>query len=135
MSDFPAQTIRVSVASPATEVYQFAVNPLNLEHWAAGLCRSVWRDGDEWKIATADGDGTIRFVEDNTQGILDHTVKWESGREVHVAMRVVDAGGGSEISMSVPRSEGTSDEDYALDLEKVERDLHMLKFLVEAPAV
>jgi hypothetical protein len=55
------QHISVYIARRPADVYEFASDPRNLRHWAAGLARSeVRRDGDDWIADAPFGAGTRR---------------------------------------------------------------------------
>jgi hypothetical protein len=58
-------------------------------------------------------------------------VTLESGAAVHVPMRVLPNGTGSEVVLMVVREQGSSDEKFAWDAHWVERDLNALKRLLE----
>jgi hypothetical protein len=77
------------------------------------------------------GKVTIRFVENNPFGILDHDVILESGGKMHNPMRVVPNGLGSEVIFTLFRQPGVSDEQFAEDTQWVEKDLRMLRDLLE----
>lgn len=127
-----AQHISIYIDRLPSEVYEFASNPENLPHWAAGLASSeVKRDRDAWVAEAPFGKVKIRFSERNTLGIMDHDVELESGVVVHNPMRVVPNGDGSEFIFSLLRQAGMSDEQFAEDKQAVEKDLQTLKELLE----
>lgn len=127
-----AQHISIYIDRLPSEVYEFASNPENLSHWAAGLASSeVKRDRDAWVAEAPFGKVKIRFSERNTLGIMDHDVELESGVVVHNPMRVVPNGDGSEFIFSLLRQAGMSDEQFAEDKQAVEKDLQTLKELLE----
>lgn len=124
--------ISVSIRRPAAEVYAFASDPRNLPRWAAGLAASeVRKEGKEWVAVSPTGQVRIRFAEKNPYGVLDHDVRLESGETVHVPMRVVPNGSGSEFTFTLIRREGMSDSEFAADAAVVEKDLRALKELLE----
>jgi uncharacterized protein YndB with AHSA1/START domain len=122
----------VSIARPPAEVYDFVVDPRNLPRWASGLGSSVERVGEDWIAASPMGKVKVRFVERNDLGVLDHYVTLESGQTVHVPLRVLPRGAGSELVFTLFRAPGTSDEAFAADARTVEKDLRALKGLLEA---
>jgi hypothetical protein len=97
------------------DVYNFVCDANNLSKWASGLSGSV----------------TVRFVERNKYGVLDHFVSNGSGGEVYMPMRVFPNGEGSEVLITVFRQAGVSDEKFAEDTQWVRRDLEALKTLLE----
>jgi carbon monoxide dehydrogenase subunit G len=126
------QHVRVSIARPPAEVYEFASDPRNLPRWAAGLARSeVRKDGDEWVADAPFGKVRVRFAPRNSFGVMDHDVKLESGVSVHNPMRVMPNGKGSEFVFTLIRQPGMSDEQFAKDKAAVEHDLQTLKDLLE----
>ena len=123
--------IGVSINRPANEVYEFASNPENLSQWATGLGGSIKRVNGEWTADTPMGKAKIRFAEKNQFGILDHDIILESGVTFHNPMRVVPNGRSSEVTFTLFRQPGVSDEKFSEDAKWVEKDLRILKDLLE----
>jgi hypothetical protein len=73
----------------------------------------------------------IKFVEENKFGVLDHEVVLESGVTINNPMRVIANGKGSEIFFTLVRQPEMSDVKFAQDAEWVEKDLRILKGLLE----
>jgi hypothetical protein len=73
----------------------------------------------------------VRFVERNALGVLDHDVLPESGATVHVPMRVIPNGSGSEVVFTLFRAPNVSDQKFSEDASWVEKDLNTLKRLLE----
>jgi hypothetical protein len=82
-------------------------------------------------VDTPQGPVKIRFADENRFGVMDHTVTTPSGVEVHVPMRVLANGSGSEVLFTLFRLPGMSEEKYAEDMRLVEGDLRALKELLE----
>jgi len=130
----PANRVRhisVHIDRPPDEVYAFASNPANLPKWATGLGGSIRQVKSEWVADAPMGKVKIRFVERNKFGVLDHDVILESGVSIHNPMRVVPSGNGSEVTFMLFRREGMSDEEFSADTEWVEKDLRLLKKILE----
>ena len=72
----------------------------------------------------------LSFAGRNELGVLDHDVR-VGDATVHVPMRVVANGGGSEVLLTAFRRPGMSDEEFAADVAAVEKDLAALKTLLE----
>jgi pimeloyl-ACP methyl ester carboxylesterase len=126
------QHIGVYIARPPAEVYEFASDPRNLPRWAAGLARSeVRQDGDAWVADAPFGTVRVKFAERNAFGVMDHVVTLESGVTIHNPMRVVPRGEGSELVFTLIRQPGMSNEQFARDQTAMQRDLHVLKALLE----
>ena len=127
--------VSVSINRPPADVYAFVSSPENLPKWAAGLCKTVRWEGDELF-----GDGgvlgkvRIRLSEPNRLGVLDHDVELADGRIFHNPIRVLANGGGSELTFSVFRQPGFSNEEFAEDYGAVEKDLRNLKSMLERAA-
>lgn len=123
--------ISVSIACSPGEVYAFASNPENLPKWATGLGGSIKNVDGEWTADSPMGKIKIRFAERNKFGVLDHDVIVESGERVHNPMRVVPRGDGSEVVFTLFRRPEMSDEKFLEDARWVEKDLKILKDLLE----
>jgi hypothetical protein len=123
--------ISVSINRPANEVYEFASNPENLPQWATGLRGSIKKVKGEWTADTPMGKAKIRFAEKNQFGILDHDVILESGVTFHNPMRVVPNGQSSEVIFTLFCQPDMSDEKFSEDAEWVEKDLTILRDLLE----
>ena len=126
-----ARYLSVSIKSAPEDVYAFASNPENVPKWATGLSGSIKKSGTGWIAETPLGKAKIRFAEKNPFGVLDHDVIPESGPAVHVPMRVVPNGAGSEVVFTLFRRPGMTDEEFSRDVEWVKKDLGILKALLE----
>lgn len=126
-----ARTLNISIGCPPDRVAALVSDPRNLPRWATAFCRSVRQLDGQWVADTPQGPVTIRFVPPNPFGVLDHYVGPSRGVEIHVPMRVVPNGAGSELLFTVFRSPGMSDEDFARDVGMVERDLQNLRQVLE----
>jgi len=128
---FDSQVISVSIDREPQSVYDFASNPANLPLWASGIGNSIAQVNGEWVAETKQGHVTIRFVERNSLGVLDHSVTPASGVDIYVPMRVIPNGGGSELMFTLFRLPEMTDEIFNEDAETVRRDLSTLKKLLE----
>jgi HAMP domain-containing protein len=126
--------VSVSIARPADEVYRFAAKPENMPRWAAGLGKSFHPRPDGTWVAEGGpvGSATVRFVERNRFGVLDHDVTVPSGETVHNPIRVIPNGDGSEVVFTLFRQPGVSAAQFSKDASTVEQDLRTLKRLLEA---
>lgn len=129
---FPALHLTVSIGRPPGEVYAFASDPRNLPRWARGLSGAIAQVGGEWIADSPMGPVKVRFAPPNALGVLDHDVVLPDGTTVRNPMRVVANGAGSELSFTLFRRPGTTDEALAADAAAVERDLRALKALLES---
>lgn len=133
MSSSPSTTLNIDINRTADEVYAFVSNPANLPQWATAFCKSIRLSDKGWIIDTPDGEVGLRFEEPNAFGILDHYVSLAPDVEIHVPMRVLKNGVGSEVIFTLFRLPGMSDADYERDRGMVQRDLAMLKTVMERP--
>lgn len=123
--------ISVFINRPPQEVYAFASDPENLPQWATGLGGSIKNVSGEWIAEAPVGKIKIKFSERNTFGILDHDVILESGEKIHNPMRVVPNSKGSEVLFTLFRQPNMSEEKFLEDARWVEKDLRLLKGLLE----
>jgi len=128
---YQVRHISVSIDRPSNEVYSFVSNPENLPKWGTGLGSSIKKVNGEWIADSPMGKVKIKFAEENKFGILDHEVVLESGVTINNPMRVIANGKGSEIFFTLVRQPDVSDEKFAQDAEWVEKDLRILKGLLE----
>jgi uncharacterized protein YndB with AHSA1/START domain len=128
--------VSVSIDRPPDVVYQFAATPENMPKWAIGLGKSFRPQGDGSWIAEGGpvGSATVRFVERNRFGVLDHDVTVPTGETIHNPIRVVPNGRGSEVVFTLFRRAGVSAAQFANDAKAVEKDLKTLKRLLETGA-
>jgi uncharacterized protein YndB with AHSA1/START domain len=131
-----ARHVSVSIDRPPDVVYQFAATPENMPKWAIGLGKSFRPQGDGSWIAEGGpvGSATVRFVERNRFGVLDHDVTVPTGETIHNPIRVVPNGRGSEVVFTLFRRAGVSAAQFANDAKAVEKDLKTLKRLLETGA-
>lgn len=114
------------------EVYDFAAAPENLTRWAAGLGQALEQGEGHWIVEGPLGRIQVRFAERNDFGVLDHWVTLPDGLVCYNPLRIVANGAGSEVTFTLYRLPGMSDEAYAADADAVARDLAALKALLEA---
>lgn len=118
------------IAATPESVYEFASNVDNLPRWATGLAQAdVVRDGDALLVESPMGQVTVRFVERNRFGVLDHDVTLPSGTVVTNPVRVVAHPQGAEVVFTVRQIE-LDDAGFARDVETVAADLDRLATLV-----
>jgi hypothetical protein len=130
----PVRHVSVSIARPPDVVYQFTMQPENLPKWAVGLGTSFRKQGDGSWIAEGGpvGRATVRFVERNRLGVLDHDVTVGTGETIHNPIRVIPNGDGSEVVFTLFRQTGVTAARFNEDAEAVEKDLRTLKRLLES---
>jgi hypothetical protein len=126
--------ISVSIDRPPADVYAFVSNPENLPKWATGLGGSIKNVQGVWTANSPMGRISIRFAEKNRFGVLDHEVFLESGGAISNPMRVIANGEGSEMIFTLIRKADMSEEQFDKDARWVEKDLRILKDLLEGRA-
>jgi hypothetical protein len=128
-----SQHLSIGIDRPASQVYDFAADPLNLPKWAAGLAgSSVERDGEQWFTDSPMGRVTFTFAPPNDFGVLDHEVTLPSGEAVYNPLRVISDGDGCEVVFTLRQRPAMTDEDFEGDAAAVAKDLATLKSVVEA---
>ncbi|MCZ7455320.1 SRPBCC family protein [Rhizobium rhizogenes] len=128
-----SKIIHLSVEKPWAQVYGFASDPRNMPRWAAGLGGGLKPDGNDW-IADGGPLGEVRvnFAPTNEFGVIDHVVTLPDGLKVYNALRVTPNGSGAEVSFTLLRLDGMTDEDFEEDAKAITADLETLKSLLEA---
>ena len=131
MPTLKSSTLSVTIDRAWTDVYDYASDPANMSHWAAGLGSGFERSGDDWMLFDPVGNPIrMRFTERNGFGVLDHDV-FVDGQMVHIAMRVVPNGDGAEVTFLLLQGPGQSDAAFLRDAGAVMKDLETLKTLME----
>jgi len=130
-----SKTLNVSIAVSPFAVYELASKPENMPIWACGFAKSVTLSKNGWIVETSDGPVTLRFVECNVFGVLDHIVTLPQGLEIFNSMRVIPNGNGSEVLFTLFQAEGRSAQQFAEDAKLVQNDLRTLKRLLEGGPV
>lgn len=125
------RNISARIDAPPERVYEVARDPYNLPRWAPSFFKSVERVDNDWVVQSPLGRARLEFAPLNEEGVLDHTLQFDSGETVVNHMRVVPSGDGSEISFALPRREGMSDAELADDAALVAADFARLKAIVE----
>ena len=128
----PVPHVSTVIARPWREVYDYAADPANLPHWAAGLSTSALVEGRDgwWSASSPMGTVGVRFCPRNEFGVLDHVVRLPDGTEVLNPMRVVPWDDAAEVVFSVRPREGV---DTDTDAAAVAADLETLRRVLEEP--
>lgn len=128
-----SRIIHLSVEKPWAQVYGFASDPQNMPRWAAGLGGGLKPDGNDW-IANGGPLGEVRvnFAPANEFGVIDHVVTLPDGLKVYNALRVTPNGSGAEVSFTLLRLDGMTEEQFEQDASAITADLETLKSLLEA---
>jgi hypothetical protein len=126
-----ARTVSVTISRPPETVYDFVADPATIPLWA--FFESIAPAGDGRWTATGPGGeiSTMTFAGRNEFGVLDQDVEVAPGDVVHVPLRVVPNGPGSEVLFTIFRRPEYSDDDFEADIAVVRADLARLKELCE----
>lgn len=127
-----ARTISASIARPPKAVYDYLADPATIPQWS--FFESIEPAGDgRWTVTGPDGEtAAITFAPPNGFGVLDQNVEVAPGRWVHVPLRVVPNGDGSEVLFTAFRQPQYSDDDFDADVAVVRADLTRLKQILES---
>lgn len=125
--------LSIAIERPAPAVYEYAADPANLPHWAAGLADTAVEHVDgQWVADSPMGRITVTFAERNDFGVLDHTVTLPSGQSVYNPLRVIPDGDTScEVVFTLRRRPEMGADDFARDADAVSADLKTLKRVLE----
>ena len=123
----PSRTYSISIDRDWRDLYEAIWRPELFPKWATGLSESDLREEDgKWLADGPEGPITIRFTPYNDYGVMDHWVDIGEGKEVHVPLRVIQNGAGSEVMLTLFRQPGMDDEMFARDAKWINRDLRAL---------
>jgi hypothetical protein len=128
---YKSQTLSVAIDMPFKRAYEFLADPANMPKWATAFCLSMENADDKWIAETPIGRMSVRFVEKNNFGVLDHYVAVPSGPEMLNPMRLISNRSGSELHFTLFQATNMSDAQFAEDQELVRQDLNNLKAVLE----
>ena len=123
--------LSVHIDRTVPDVCAFVADPANLPRWAPGLGADVVEEDGRWFVGTPGGRAQITFAAPNDLGVLDHDVVTPTGETVHVPLRALADGDGTELVFTVRRSPGMSDADLERDVAAVRADLALLARVLE----
>jgi hypothetical protein len=124
------RTIGVSIARGPDQVHDFLANPENFPRWSEFIT-AIKPAGNGWLATTPQGQVRMRFMPPNEFRVLDHWVEVNDTLTVHMPVRVLPNGEGSEVIFSVFRLAGLTDQQFEDDVGMVRRDLASLKRVLE----
>lgn len=126
-----ARTVSISIARTPDDVYAYLSEPARIPEWSEFITK-IRRDGDHWIATTATGEQSqMIFEPKNRLRVLDHDVVVSPKLTVHVPIRVLPNGAGSEVSFTIFRLAGMDDAAFAKDIAMVETDLRGMKRVLE----
>jgi hypothetical protein len=129
-----SRVIKVAIARPYAEVYDFLTDPLNFARWASMPGTDVEPvGGNDWLVEVPRGQITIRFSPRNNYGVLDYQTFPVGGDGGPVTpVRLYPNEEGAELALTWFQRPGVSDERFESDCEWVTSDLARLKTLIES---
>ncbi|WP_020208624.1 SRPBCC family protein [Gilvimarinus chinensis] len=126
------ETLSVAIQAPANQVYQFIRNAHNLPRWVPFFTSVIESDKQGvWLVDTPDGPAEFQFVEDNTLGVLDHTIRFASGASLTNPMRVLKSGNNSALTFTLFQLNAMSELQFKEDVRLVQKDLATISRLIE----
>ena len=126
--------LSVTIERDVASAYEALWQPAAFARWASGLASSLQDLEGHWVAETPEGRARVRFTPRNALGVLDHWVEPPGHAGIHIPLRIVANGAGSELALMLFRQPGMSDEKFAADAEWVARDLAAAKRYVESLA-
>mgnify|MGYP005801756391 FL=1 len=132
MTDTPSRHLSIVIERPWREVYEYASDPRNLPHWAAGLAGSeVQREVTQWSMNSPMGRVLVSFVPENEYGVMDHTVTLPSGESTLNPLRALPLEEGRCEVVFTLRRGSMSEQELEEDAAAVAEDLAQLKEICE----
>ena len=132
MNVYRAEVIHVSILARPEQVVGFLADVHNWKSWAPWVRTVSKSSARDWMLDTDTGTMTLRFVEANSLGVLDHTVTLASGIKVDNSMRVLANGSGSELEMVVLQKPPATSDEFERDVQAVRDDFARIKKVLEA---
>lgn len=124
-------TVTIRIEAAPARVYEFVHDPWNFERWAHALFPSPERVEDEWVVHLASGSAVLEFAPLNEEGVLDYTLRFESGDTAVVHMRVNPVGEAGSISLVLVREDDEDAAEFGARADAVSADLARLKAVIE----
>jgi hypothetical protein len=128
-----SEVIKVAIARPYADVYDFLADPQNFPRWAANPDSRIEPvGGNDYRVELPMGQRVIRFSPRNPFGVLDYEI-FAEGMSIGpvVPVRLYANGDGCELTLFWLQRPGVSLEQFKSDAEWVRSDLTRLKTLLE----
>jgi hypothetical protein len=126
-----ADTQSISIEATPSRVLDLVADAQNLPRWAVGFARAVRRQGEDWIVATGQGEVALRIRADRAAGTVDFLLSPAPGVEALAASRVVPRGQASEFVFTQFQAPGMPDEAFRASVEALRHELVVLKALAE----
>jgi hypothetical protein len=127
-----SDTQAVTVHADADALFAFLAEPRNLPKWAVGFCRDIRPDGDDWLVATGQGEVRLRLEADPRARTVDFRMTLAPGVAVLAASRIVPNGAEAEYVFTQFQPDGMPDEAFAANVRALGEELLVLKHAAAA---
>jgi hypothetical protein len=127
-----ADTQAVTLDAPPTTVFEFLADPENLPRWAVGFAHAVRRDGDMWRVRTAQGEVGLRLAADSAGGTIDFHIVAGPGVEVVAYSRVIPAPEGAVYVFTQLQEAGMPDAVFDGQVRALRDELVVLQAIMRA---
>lgn len=131
--DQQRKTLTITIERPPDEVLAFIAEPSNLPRWARHVCSSIEPSGRAWVAWTPVGPVPLRF--EKRENALDLRFTYWPGQElsIPISVRPVRNGTATDVVMEFVKPPLMSQQEFPEDVALIERELPMLKALLEQP--
>jgi hypothetical protein len=130
-TEMKADTKSISIEADPVKVARFLADPQNLPRWAVGFAKSVRSENGRWLVKTGVGEVGLRVAFAEAQGTVDFWISPAPGLEALAASRVLPRGEGSEYVFTQFQAPGMPEDAFNQSIKAVERELTVLKALLE----
>ena len=131
MTTYRSAVVAVSIQAPPAKVVAFMGDLENWKAWAPWIRSATRIAPNDWALDTGDGRMTMRFVDPNALGVLDHEVTLASGVTLTNSLRVTANGTGSDLVMVLLQWPHLSAEEFDRDHQAVTDDFSRIKQAIE----
>jgi hypothetical protein len=131
---FASRIIKVPIARPYAQVYEFLADPLNFARWASVPGSDVEPlGGHDWLVEVPRGQMVIRFSPRNNYGVLDYQTfpQGQDGGPV-TPVRLYPNDDGAELVFTWFQRAGATEAQFKSDSDWIASDLERLKTLIES---
>ncbi len=125
-------TQAVTLDAPAATVFEFLADPENLPRWAIGFAHSIRREGEGWRVVTAQGEVGVRIAADARLGTVDFHITPTPDVEVVAYSRVLPAPGGAVYVFTQLQAPGMPDAAFDGQVRALREELVVLQSIVRA---
>jgi hypothetical protein len=127
-----ADTQAVTLDAPAATVFEFLAEAENLPKWAVGFAHAIRRDGDAWRLRTAQGEVGVRLVTDPALGTIDFHMSPAPDVEVVAYSRVIPGPDSAVYVFTQLRASGMPDAVFDGQVRALREELAVLQGIMRA---